>query len=335
MGVNVSESFLERACTFLNCRIGTLPFTYLGLPIGANPKSLTTWNPLLSQIRKQLFSWRNKHISLGGRIVMINAVLNSIPIFFLSFLKVPTLVRKKIVRMQREFLWGGVKGGRKIIWVKWSVVCKERKKGGLGVRDIRLVNLSLLAKWRWRIIQPGRSLWKDVLIAKYGCQILKEVNWSNFRIPPLASSWWKNIVLIDNEIPGKNWFEDSVSRKVGNGLSTPFWTTKWVGVMPLSVAFPRLYSLSIHKDNVIHDFVVVDGVTQSWSFSWRRNLFRWEEDLVGELLVLLESWKISLEEDSWWWLPSVEGVFSVKSSYMLLLDEVDNGDVLEVFFLSG
>jgi hypothetical protein len=29
-----------------------------------------------------------------------------------------------------------VKGGKRISWVKWSVVCKDKKQGGLGVRDI-------------------------------------------------------------------------------------------------------------------------------------------------------------------------------------------------------
>ncbi|WJX46909.1 hypothetical protein P8452_33654 [Trifolium repens] len=114
IGLNVSATFMEMACSFLNCRLGTLPFKYLGLPIGANPNSEATWDSLVDNIRKMLFSWRNKHISLGGRIVLINSVLNAIHIFHLAFLKLPNKVRKKIVRIQREFLWGG----KKVNWVK-------------------------------------------------------------------------------------------------------------------------------------------------------------------------------------------------------------------------
>jgi hypothetical protein len=134
------------ASSFLNCRLGSLPFKYLGLPIGANPNCEATWDPLIDHIKKRLFSWRNKFISFGGRIVLINSVLNAIPIFHLSFLKLPNKVWKKIVKIQREFLWGGVKGGKKICWVKWETVCKEKCKGGLGVRDVKIVNLSLLTK---------------------------------------------------------------------------------------------------------------------------------------------------------------------------------------------
>jgi len=60
----------------------------------------------------------------------------------------PNIVWRKLVKIQSDFLWGGTRGRRKLCWVKWRVVCQPRSKGGLGVRDIRLVNLSLLLKWR-------------------------------------------------------------------------------------------------------------------------------------------------------------------------------------------
>jgi hypothetical protein len=50
------------------------------------------------------------------------------------------VVLKKIIRIQREFLWGGTKGGRRISWVKWLEVCQPRSKGGLGVTDVGKVN---------------------------------------------------------------------------------------------------------------------------------------------------------------------------------------------------
>ncbi|MCH80892.1 putative non-LTR retroelement reverse transcriptase [Trifolium medium] len=72
-------------------------------------------------------------------------------------------------------------------WVKWEEVTKPRSEGGLGVRDLRRVNASLLAKWRWRLLSNegwfskalrkkvgnGRttSFWKDVWI---GTQALKD-----------------------------------------------------------------------------------------------------------------------------------------------------------------
>jgi hypothetical protein len=322
IGINVLPSFLGPACTFLNCRQGSIPFRYLGLPIGANPKSESTWNPLLEHLRKRLFSWRNKHISLGGRIVLINSVLNAIPIFYLSFMKIPAKVVKKVVRIQREFLWGGVKGGKKVSWVKWPVVCRGKSRGGLGVRDVKLVNSSLLSKWRWRLIQPGRPLWKEVLVAKYGSHILHQVDWSNVVIPSLASTWWKNLISLDKEVVGKNWLADSMRRKVGNGVTTSFWSSNWIGNDPLKVTFPRLYSLSNQKESKVADFVDMREGANVWTFVWRRNLFQWEQELVLHLTNLLDSVVLSPVEDSWCWLPDPDNGFSVNSSYKLLSEEL-------------
>jgi hypothetical protein len=252
---------------------------------------------------------------------MINAVLNSIPIFYLSFYKLPKRVCKKIVRIQREFLWGGPEGGKRIPWVKWAVVCKDKNKGGLGVRDISLVNSSLLVKWRWRLLSPEKSLWKDILISKYGDHPLHQVEWSSFRVPTNVSSWWKNIIDLEKVVPGKKWLLENIRRKVGNGVTTHFWTTKWVSDLPLSCLFPRLFSLSNQKDCKVSDCVLLVGGNLSWNFSWRRNLFQWEENLKISLLEVLDSVVLSLEEDCWNWIPEVDGIFSVKSAYNHLVSE--------------
>ncbi|GAU37373.1 hypothetical protein TSUD_22470 [Trifolium subterraneum] len=155
MGVNVSADFLNLAERFLHCSIGSIPFTYLGLPVGANPRKESTWKPLLVSLSRKLGVWRNRFISLGGRVVLLKSVMNSIPIFYLSFLIMPTKVWKHIVRIQRNFLWGGASQDRKIAWVSWDNVCRPKNCGGLGIRDLRAVNLALLGKWRWRVIVGG------------------------------------------------------------------------------------------------------------------------------------------------------------------------------------
>jgi hypothetical protein len=118
MGVNVSNDFLTVASAFLNCRVHSIPFKYLGLPIGANLRHASMWEPLLVSLRKRLGAWGNRYVSLGGRIVLLNSVLNAIHIFYLSFMKMPVQVWKSIQRIQREFLWGGRRRGKGIRWIK-------------------------------------------------------------------------------------------------------------------------------------------------------------------------------------------------------------------------
>jgi hypothetical protein len=51
--------------------------------------------------------------------------------------------------------------------VKWDDVCKPKKDGGLGIRDLRIVNISLLIKWRWKLLSCQSEIWKEVIVAKY------------------------------------------------------------------------------------------------------------------------------------------------------------------------
>lgn len=72
------------------------------------------------------------------------------------------------MKIQRRFLWGDVKRGYKVVWVKWDVVCKLKKFGGLDVRDLRLVNMALLDMSRWSLLSGASGIWHDTLITKYG-----------------------------------------------------------------------------------------------------------------------------------------------------------------------
>ncbi|KEH34551.1 hypothetical protein MTR_3g063130 [Medicago truncatula] len=45
--------------------------------------------------------------------------------------------------------------------------------GGLGVRDVRILNVRLLAKWKWRLLDGEEALWKNVLVEIYGPSITR------------------------------------------------------------------------------------------------------------------------------------------------------------------
>jgi hypothetical protein len=226
VGVNDSNEFLEMASEFLNCRRGHLPFKYLGLPVGASPRRCSTWAPMIELIKKRLGSWGNKYISLGGRIVLINAVLNSLPIFYLSYMKMPVKVWREVVKIQRDFFWGGLSCKRKLCWVKWEDICKPKKEGGLGVKNLRLMNLSLLAKWRWKLLREDDEIWKKVIMAKYGRNVVGEVRLDVGGGRNSDSPWWRDICRID---VGSGWFNQAAKKILGNGNTTDFWTDVWLG----------------------------------------------------------------------------------------------------------
>ena len=98
----------------LGCRVGALPIVYLGLPLGINHKATTMWDEVEERMRRRLALWKKQYLSKGGRITLINSTLANIPIYQLSFFRMPKLVAKRLEKLQRDFLWGGGSLERKI-----------------------------------------------------------------------------------------------------------------------------------------------------------------------------------------------------------------------------
>ncbi|KAK2422417.1 hypothetical protein QL285_032952 [Trifolium repens] len=315
IGVNVASDFLQVAAKFLHCKLGSLPFTYLGLPVGANPRSHKTWDPVVKTIERRLLLWKYRYVSLGGRVVLLNSVLASISVFYLSFIKMPSSVRKTIIQIQRNFFWGGLMGERdKIPWVSWKDVCRPKVEGGLGVKDLLLFNLSLLAKWRWRLLVEDGSLWKKVLEAKYGGVGRQPLSMNrNYKF----SSWWRDLVGL-GVLPGVegDWTQDVFVRKVGIGGSTRFWLDAWVGNVPLCVTFPRLFKISLQTNLCVKDMGAWENDTWIWCLEWRRSFFTWEEELFVKLLEIIEPTPISKKDDVWACI--FGGPFTVSSLYLFL-----------------
>jgi len=168
--VNVATSWLSEAAMVLNCRVGSIPFLYSGLSIGGNARRLSFWEPLISRLKSRLSGWKSRHLSMGGRLVLLKSVLSSLPVYALSFFKAPSGIISAIESIFNYFLGGGSDNRRKISWVDWKTVCRRKEVGGLGVRRIREFNLALLGRWCWRLLVDRNSLWFRVLASRYGVE---------------------------------------------------------------------------------------------------------------------------------------------------------------------
>lgn len=50
--------------------------------------------------------------------------------------------------------------------VNWDTICVSIRKGGLGVRRLKLFNQALLRKWLWRFPCERERWWRKVIVAK-------------------------------------------------------------------------------------------------------------------------------------------------------------------------
>ncbi|RVW19551.1 putative ribonuclease H protein [Vitis vinifera] len=124
---------VEVLASELGCKVGSLPSTYLGLPLGAPHKSVVVWDGVEERMRKRLALWKRQFISKGGRITLIRSTLVSMPIYLMSLLRMPKVVRLRLEKIQRDFLWGGGALEKRPHLVKWDVVCSHKKKAVWGL----------------------------------------------------------------------------------------------------------------------------------------------------------------------------------------------------------
>lgn len=96
VGVGFPEEFIKILADRLHCKTGRLPCQYLDLPIEANPKILSMWDPVVEKFEKKLSTWKRQYLSFGGRITLIKSSLSSLSIYYMSLYKMPTAVMKKL-----------------------------------------------------------------------------------------------------------------------------------------------------------------------------------------------------------------------------------------------
>lgn len=78
--VNIDDETLSLTVAWLKCKVGILPFIYLGLP----PKKHSFSQPIIDKIHSKLERWKRHNLSRGGRLTLCNAVLSNLPTYCVS-----------------------------------------------------------------------------------------------------------------------------------------------------------------------------------------------------------------------------------------------------------
>ncbi|GJS65746.1 RNA-directed DNA polymerase, eukaryota, reverse transcriptase zinc-binding domain protein [Tanacetum coccineum] len=229
-GIGVNEDEVYNMASNAGCIAGNIPFNYLGLPIGSNMKSIASWKMLIDRFRSRLSTWKVNLLSIGGRLTLIKSVLGSLGIYYLSIFRAPESVLNDLERIRSNFFWGGNQDGKKMAWVKWSIILNSYDNGGLNIGNLKAFNLALLQKWRWRLFTSPNDLWVKVVKSFHGHEGGFDNNGCSFK------GTWVNIVGSSNLLHLKGIIlNNSFHFNAGCGTRIRFWKDIWVGEAPLSI----------------------------------------------------------------------------------------------------
>ena len=130
----------------LGCKVGSLPSSHLGLPLGVPHNCVNVWDSIEERFRRRLALWKRLYISKGGRLTFIKITHSSLPIYFMSLFCLPRRVRLRLAQIKRNFLWGGGDLDIKPHLVNWAIVCSDKRDWGLGVRSLSILSKTPLCK---------------------------------------------------------------------------------------------------------------------------------------------------------------------------------------------
>ncbi|CAN6182020.1 unnamed protein product [Urochloa humidicola] len=287
------------------CDIGTLPFRYLGIPMHHRRLRNSDWRHVEERFQKRLSCWRSKLLSVGGRLILINSVLSSLPMFMLSIFEIPRGVLKKLDYYRSRFFWQSEEHKKKYRLTKWSVICTPKDQGGLGVLNLNVQNKCLLSKWLCKLIN-GDGVWHNLLRRKY----LRDRTITQVQHMPGDSQFWTGLMKVRDEFLNLGKFS------LGDGSQIRFWEDTWITSLPLKVLYPSLYSIVRKRSATVQSVLFTTPLNVAFRRSLTgNNLQAWHQIVAMVMNVQLSHH----QRDRFIWGLHQNGKFSVHSMYRALV----------------
>ena len=283
-------------CTILDIMTEAITDKYLGLPAMVGADRSDCFIHFVERIKQRLKGWMEKHLSLGGKEILLKAVAQAIPVFAMSVFNLPKGVCKEITDVIAQFWWGDDEGDKKMHWYTWWKLCYPKSEGGMGFRDLHSFNLAMLAKQIWRLVTNPDSLCAQILKAKY------YPNGSILQAGPKngSSFTWQSIVAA---IPT---CKRGIIWRVGSGDNINIWNDPWVpSSIDKRVITPRGLSVLTKVSELICP------ITGMWDEQMLIDNFNpVDVDRIMRIPLNTQSF-----DDFIAWHLDTRGIFSVKSAY--------------------
>jgi hypothetical protein len=145
--INLDEEEIQDYAKIFCCKIGNFPFVYLWVPLHYENLRREDIQQVVDSIMKRISGWKSRLLSYGARLVLLKACLASIPVYLMSIIKFPKWAIKAINIQMANFFWNDQEDNHKYHLSNFQSLCQKKDRGGLGVPDLRNLNMCLLASW--------------------------------------------------------------------------------------------------------------------------------------------------------------------------------------------
>jgi len=131
--INVPPDRMQILANTFGCDLGTLPFTYLGLPLGTTKPKIEDLTPIMDRVERRL-SACSTWLSYSGRLEMVNSSITPIVTYAMCTIKLPKGVIENIDRARKQCLWRGnsqkKRGGQSCCLAIGTDAKEQRRVGG-------------------------------------------------------------------------------------------------------------------------------------------------------------------------------------------------------------
>jgi hypothetical protein len=191
---------------------------YLGLPTTVGRSKEGCFKHIRERTWSKVKGLKGQGMSKAGKGTLVKSVIQAVPSYAMSYFKLTKKLCKQLCTILSNFWWGDSDGQKKVHWLAWDRMCKNKQNGGLGFRDYECFNQAFLAKQGWRLLSNPDSLCAKVLKARY----FKDSDFLAANCPNRASYTWKSIIY------GRELLKAGLVWRIGSGTSVKTDGDNWI-----------------------------------------------------------------------------------------------------------
>jgi hypothetical protein len=215
--------------------------------MGTTKPRVEHFAPLMNRVKRQLIAISSM-LTQAGKLQLVNSVLSSLPTYNMCSVAMPIAILESFDRARRHCIWRNSDCNAKSkLLVAWKKCTKPKRRGGLGIINLRSQNTALLLKHLDKFYNKRDIPWVNLIWNIY---------YGEGEVPHATkdkgSFWWKDLVKLCDIYRG------IAKCTVGDGTTVLFWSDIWNDHL-LQDKFPRFFSFAKNKLISVAKFL---GTTQ-------------------------------------------------------------------------